>query len=348
MTSGSSETATGGLAAPRILAAAADGIVASIERDRGDPATVFARAGVASEDLASPVNELDLARFCALFEEAARLTTNDNFGLRFGYDFAPRRLGPIGYLAINSPTLGAGLANLVRYFPAHQESSILRFETGAHVSRLIYRITDPEVRARRQDAELSIGMFMNIFWHALGRQWAPLEITFEHPAPEGRDEHASRFQAPVRFGEPDNAILFRTSDLDSLMPGHDPYLFNVVEPFMAGRRQLRQPPERFSQLVREALMIELGERAPRLESVAATLGMTPWTLRRRLEREGLVFNDLLRAVRQDLAERHVRGSDLPLTEIAFALGYSELSAFSRAFRAWTGMAPQRYRRLARR
>ncbi|RMD62479.1 MAG: AraC family transcriptional regulator, partial [Alphaproteobacteria bacterium] len=124
-----------------------------------------------------------------------------------------------------------------------------------------------------------------------------------------------------------------------------PYLFSVIEPFLAERRSLRLNPEDFVTSIRQHIKLNLGDAAPTLKDVAESLGMSPWTLQRRLKEYGVAFNDLLKAARQELALRYVSSTDLPLTEIALSLGYSELSAFSRAFRLWTGMSPQRYRRL---
>ena len=146
---------TSGLTPPKVLASAADGVVDLIERESGDVESIFGRSGVRLDDLGSPVNELVLSQFCNLFEIAAGETGNGNFGLDFGDDFKPRQLGPIGYAAITSPTLSAALSNLIRYFPAHQGQSTLCIIPDKDVLWLSYRIDDPRIVNRRQDAELS-------------------------------------------------------------------------------------------------------------------------------------------------------------------------------------------------
>lgn len=332
---------------PKVLAAAANGVADAIARDHGDVGAIFARASIDERILESPYNELDLTQFCALFEEAARQTGNDNFGLRFGDDFAPQRLGPIGYVAINSPTVFSALANLVRYFPAHQDNSILTLSEDDGLIWLSYQIIDKRIPSRRQDAELSLGMFLNILRHGLGRDWRPLEIHFEHSAPLDPAEHERRFGAPVIFSQRANAIALRKSDADTIMPNADPYLHVLISEYLAHRRASRAVPQDFVQLLRHHVKLELGTpNAPTLKGVAERFGMTPCTLQRRLKEHGASFNDIVRAARQELALRYVADPDISLTEAALALGYSELSAFSRAFRLWTGMSPQRYRRAA--
>ena len=332
---------------PKVLAAAANGVIEMIDRYHGDVDGIFGRATIDTGQLDSPFNEINLRQYCTLFEEAASQTGYDNFGLQFGQGFQPKRLGAIGYIAINSPTLSSGLRNLIRYFPAHQDNSILSLEHDKDVLWLTYQIVDPRIAQRRQDAELSLGMFCNIFRHALGSSWRPLEIHFEHHQPDERGEHQTSFDAPVIFGQKVNAIAFKREDLDAGMPGHDPYLYAVIEPFLAERRTLRQNPEDFVTALRHEIKLKLGDSAPSLDTLADGLGMTSSALRRRLKDFGVGFNDLVKAARQELALRYVGDQDMPLTEVALALGYSELSAFSRAFRVWTGMSPQRYRRRRR-
>ncbi len=344
----SPETTCTGDLTPKILAAAASGVEDSIARFGGDVEAIFGRATIRSDQLASPINELTLHQFCTLFEEAARQTGQDNFGLNFGHDFAPQRLGAIGYVAITSPTLASGLHNLVRYFPAHQDSSILSLEQDRDLLWLTYQIIDPRIEQRRQDAELSLGMFCNILRNALGPDWMPLEIHFEHGRPDGGGEHERRFNAPTLFGQRTNAIAFRREALAQPMASCDPYLFAVIEPFLAERAASRRAPTDFVSALKQEIKLKLGESSASLRAVAGRMGLSSAALQRQLRELGVSYNDLLRAARQELALRYVRESDMPLTEIAFAVGYSELSAFSRAFRAWTGLSPQQYRRRAQR
>ncbi len=331
--------------APKILAAAANGVMRMIARHHGDVDAVFGRTNIDTNDLDNPYNELNLNQFCNLFENAALNTGNDNFGLHFGADYAPQRLGPIGYLAINSPTLSAALRSLVQYFPAHQENSILSLTQDRDVLWLNYEIVDERIESRRQDAEMSLGMFLNIFWHCLGRQWSPLEIHCQHPKPDAPEEHQQRFGAPVLFGQRANSIAFSRHDLDALMPGCDPGLYSVIEPYLCERRKFRAIPQDAFALVRHHIKLAFGKEMPTLPNISARLGMSQTEMQRLLRSQEVNFNDIVKATRRELALEYVAKDDINLTEIALALGYSELSAFSRAFRYWIGMSPQRYRRI---
>ncbi|MGI9292515.1 MAG: AraC-like transcriptional regulator QhpR [Pseudomonadales bacterium] len=328
----------------KVLASAATGVVDMIEANNGDVDSIFGSTSIRLEDLNSPIHELSLQQFCSLFAEAANQTGNDNFGLHFGAQFEPKKLGAIGYAAISSPTLSAALHNMETYFPAHQEQSSFGLIQDSGILWLSYKICDPRISDRRQDAELSMGMFWNVFRRALGKDWSPLEVRFEHKEPENAAEHESVFGAPVLFGRRTNAIAFRRSDLEERMPDQDPYLFSIIEPFLKSRCKLHDNPETFASIVRNQIKLNLSTTPPTLSEIARLFELSECQFQQELHAHGLSFQDLLRAARQELSLHYIDDPEMPLTEVALLLGYSELSAFSRAFRNWTGMSPQRYRR----
>lgn len=333
-----------GTGAPIVLAAAATGITELIDELSGDVDSIFGSAGIAPEMAGSPTLKLKLSSFCNLFEEAAYNTRYDNFGLWFGNRFQPRDLGLWGYATVSSPTLGAALENLVGLFRYHQESSAMvcaRGEDG--LMRLEYQIVAPDIVERRQDAELSLGMFLNVFRECCGPGWAPEEVHFEHPQPLECHEHERAFSAPVYFSQSTNALLFRDDVLERPMPGSDLRLMAMMRMCL---EQLSAQPQSAGALidqVRTTVRSKLTEGYPTLDCVAATLKLPPAVIQRELAFEGVAYKDLVERTRRDLALMYLKQRQLQFSEIAFLLGYSELSAFSRAVRRWTGEAPRTVR-----
>ena len=330
--------------APIVLAAAATGITDHIDELRGDVDMIFGSAGIAPEMAGSPTLKLKLASFCNLFEEAARNTKDDNFGLWFGNRFQPRDLGLWGYAAVSSPTLGSALENLVGLFSHHQESTEMSYVRGSDgLMRLEYQIVAPEIMERRQDAELSLGMFLNVFRECCGTRWAPEEVHFEHPQPVDWREHEQAFSAPVYFSQPTNALLFRDDILALPMPGSDLRLMAMMQMCL---KQLSSQPHSMSSViaqVRNTIRTKLPDGYPALDVVAGELRLTSSAIQRELASEGLAYKDVVEKTRHDMAMMYLRQRQLQLSEIAFLLGYSELSAFSRAVRRWTGEAPRKVR-----
>lgn len=331
-------------ALPGVLASSATGIVSYIERYKGDVDRIFGNVGISPEMAGSPTLVLNLDAFCRLFEESARQTRNDNFGLRFGIEFDPRDLGLWGYAAISAPTLGAALDTLVELFPLHQQSSVMRLlPVSADLVRFEYRIETAEICDRRQDAELTLGQVASLVRSCLGRGWAAEEVHFEHPRPEGWHEHERAFGAPVFFSQPTNALLIKTSVLKSPMPTHDVRLMEAMRHCLMRLSERKDLRASVVDRVRAAIRARLPEGSPPIERVAAELRLPVAIIQRELHYDGLSFGALVEGTRRDLAISYLRQRQLSLSEIAFLLGYSELSAFSRAVRRWMGASPRELR-----
>ncbi|MCP4381068.1 MAG: AraC family transcriptional regulator [Hyphomicrobiales bacterium] len=333
--------------APGVLASAATGIVDYIERNSGDVDRIFGSAHILPDMAGSPTLKLRLSAFCRLFEESACQTGNENFGLWFGNQFQPRDLGMWGYAAVSAPTLGAALECLVGLFRYHQESSVMQWRLdGDGLARLEYQITEPSIVERRQDAELSLGMFLNVLRECCGVRWSPEEVHFEHPKPAFAKEHEAAFGAPVYFSQRTNALLFRPDDLTRPMPSRDLRLLAVMQTCL---EQLGSRPSSEHLLLdrmRTAVRMRLPEGCPSLRQIAEELRAPLSVIHQDLSAAGLTYKEMVEAVRRDLAISYTRQQHLSFSEIAMLLGYSELSAFSRAFRRWTGAAPREYRAAA--
>ena len=330
-------------AAPVGLSAAAAGLPQFIGMQGGDPDAIYGRCGVSPAMSEAATTKLPLATFCQLFEEAARRTRCDNFGLLFGQQFQPRDLGMWGYAALSSPTLGSALETLVELFKYQQSASTMRlsFHHG-HQVWLEYQIEAPAIVARRQDAELSLGQFCNLMRECCGSRWTPLEIHFEHPRPAEWRQHETAFRAPVFFGCSTNAIVFDRGVLDRPMPGRDLRLLTMMRTCLELLGS-QGPAESLLDRLRIAIRQRLPDGSPTVEEVASALHVSPSTIRRTLADAGLGFREAVDDTRYRLARHYLAQRHLPLSEIALLLGYSELSAFTRAFTRWAGISPGTYR-----
>jgi len=330
---------------PRVSAVAASGVVGLIGQYGGNSDRIFGAARLEIGQLANPAAQLDLQSYCDLFEQAARQTGVDHFGLHFGNSYRVENMGPLAQLVLNSPTLGTALQNLCRYFPAIQEHSTLCLQEEGPLIQLKYQIRDGRIARRRQDAELSIGIFNNFFRRCFGAAWSPEEVHFEHLRAAQPGVHQDVLNAPVYFAQASNAILFRRANLAAAMPGANPALAPSLHAELS-RRSAAARPDDFTGLAVQQIRAGFHEGDPSIAKVAARLGMSRASLYRRLAAAGSDFSLLTQTVRQELALIYVAEPHIPFTEIAALLGYSELSAFSRAFRRWTSLSPAAYRHQA--
>lgn len=326
-----------------VLAAAASGLCGFIEKHGGDAERVLAVSGISPDLLQHPTLSLALPNYCQVMEEAARQSGCDNFGLYYGQQFKPQALGLLGYIGLCSATLEQALINFTRAFPLHQRNTLIRLVDEGECYRFDYQVRHGAILCRRQDAELTLGMARNLIRHVLGSQWAPRAVHFEHPRPADWHEHSKVFDAPVYFEQPCNSLLIPKTGLSRPMPEHDPVLLLVMQDSLrqlslAGRTEPDIVDDARAQ-IRQRLI--LGE--PVLEDIAEQMGMTSWSLQRRLREQGLSFSTLVDSLRRELAIYYLRQQQLPISELAPLLGYSETSAFSRAFRRWFGVSPRQWR-----
>lgn len=329
-------------AAPGVKAVAATGIEALIARCGGDPAQLLGRVGIDPAAIGCPDTRLPLDRYCRLFELAARELHIDSLGLRFGLHHARDLLGPLSEVAFNSPTLGAALASLSRHFPVLQDQSVVSLRVDAGTVTLAYQIRDGRIVARRQDAELSIGAFLSLMRAAAGDRWRPTEILFEHAPPADRRAHDALLGAPVYFLAGFNAIRFPRDCLDACMPAPDLAALPAIERRLSdAARDVR--PDDFIGRVHQEVRAGLATGTAALPAVAARLGLAEQTLYRRLRAHNVQYSAIVRGLRHDMARLLLDLPHLSLTDIALLLGYSELSAFTRAFHQWTGLSPSAFR-----
>ena len=326
----------------KILAGAATGIGSFIATHGGEPEKIFEITGLDPSAIKDTRASLDLATYVAMLENAARETGQDNFGLLYGRGYRPEMLGLIGEIILAAPTLGSALEHLALWFPWHQQATETRFIPWGDRWLLTYRILDGSVIDRRQDAELTMGMFVNIFRTCLGARWTPDIVLFEHPRPGYWKQHESVFDAETHWSQPHNAIIFKNRKLDAAMPQADRLALAVRTQELLQLTGSSGAPL-FINRVKGEIRRLLATGSIGVEDVSEAMGMHRWTLQRRLAEEGTSFSALLEKTRRGLARSYIAQRQLPLTEIAYMLGYSENSAFTRAFSKWHGASPSKVR-----
>jgi AraC-like DNA-binding protein len=320
-------------------------VVAGALAARGvDVPAALGRLGVDPRQLEDPDARLPHATMVALWESVGELAGDELIGFRLGQEF--RSGSVLELVARHCASFGESLAALDRYLRLMHDGARLPVERDGAVTRVLHRNHAPPPHPR-QIVELLLTAVVATGRRNTGRDWAPLAVEFRHAAPAGADELARWFRCPVRFGAPASLLVLPTALLDAPNLAADPELAPVLARH-ADDLVARLPAHRgIVDEVRWQLDRAIADGAPELAAVARRMAMSPRALQRALQQAGTGFHALLDRARRDWAVRQVEDRRLPLAEVAFALGYSELSAFHRAFRRWTGRPPGEYRRAAR-
>ena len=299
--------------------------------------------------LADPYAELDLRRYIGLFETAAALARDPFFGLRLAQEIEIEQFGPLGIVILAAGNLGKALRAWARYSRIMQSGTLTEVVNRGEVTECVYQISDPGIRPRRQDTEFSLGLSCRLFHGAVGRQWAPLAVEFEHAAPRGFATAAARrlyhraFRCPVEFGSSSNKVLVASADLSLPTAG----AYHDLAPFVEHLLRTLERPEAAERVVERVTRVvrdRLGQQSISLAAVADATGLSVRTLQRRLETEGTSLRAVIRDCRRSRAETMLADPQRQVTAVAHSLGYADTAVLSRAFRLWTGAPPRTYRR----
>jgi AraC-like DNA-binding protein len=175
-----------------------------------------------------------------------------------------------------------------------------------------------------------------------GDKLKPVEVQFQHQGLSCPQDYDNFFHCPVLFNAVGSVIVFARVDLDRPLPAPNLELAQTNDQILATFRAQLQGDDLISR-VKTAIAHELPSGSPSDELIAKVVYMSPRSLRRRLSNEGTTYSKLLDAVCRELAEHYIADPAQSLSEIAFLPGFSELSAFSRAFKRRTGRAPSAFR-----
>ncbi|MFL6229042.1 MAG: AraC family transcriptional regulator [Pyrinomonadaceae bacterium] len=319
-------------------------IAAAVGEAGLDPAELYRAVRFDPAALADPDRRIPFAQLVALYEHGARLTNDAAFGLHIGERVSPTMFDVLGYVVTNSLTLGEAFARLARFHAIWTDGASYKLTTHDGEARLSYEYAGDICGARRHDCEMSFATPVVFMRRIAELDWHPHAVSFQHDVPADTTEHRRLFRAPILFSQPRNEMVFDAALLKLPLLQADPSLCAVLD---------RHAEELLARLprggdagtcVRRLLAEGLGAAVPSLTSVARQLGLSPRTLQRKLNEEGTSWKDLLDEVRRNLSERYLREHEMAICEVAYLLGFSESSAFHRAFRRWTGSTPSEFRR----
>ncbi len=309
-----------------------------LERSDIDPEFVFREARLAPARMDQPPGRYPMERVATAWAMAAELVSDPCFGLKVAEAWSPTDLHVLGDALLTSGTLRTTLERISRYVGAFND--VIGFDLdddGKNVSFTVTSATDNPVfsplPAVREDAIWAF--VISLCRASYGDHLDPVEVRFQHPEPPCKGDFYSFFRCPVLFGSTAPRILFAHSDLDYPLPVANRDLARANDRILADFLDKPQGDDLVSRV--KALIVQgLASGSPSDGAVALVFSTSSRTLQRRLAARGTTYYQLLDAVRSELAQQYIADPSRSTREISFLLGFSEVSAFSRAFRRWTG------------
>jgi len=305
-----------------------------------DPAEVLAEVGVELSLFDDPDNLIGYAARGRLIRHCVARTGCPHLGLLVGQQGQLRDLGLVGLLAKYSPDVGAALHCLVRYFHLHARGATVSLAVKGDMATLAYDIHLPHTEATDQLGDGAAAMMLNIMRTLCGPDWRPTEVLLAHRRPADERAYRRLFQAPLCFDAECNGLTFPASWLHHPLPAADPELSRLLHKQIEA---LETRSDSFPDQVRSVLRSALLTRHARADQVAALFSMHSRTLSRRLDACGTSYQALLDESRFEIARQMLENTALEVGQIAKALDYADASAFTRAFRRWSGTTPGQWR-----
>jgi AraC-like DNA-binding protein len=321
-------------------------VAAALQSVRGrdlNAEELLAKVGLASSLLQMPQARVSVQHYGALWRTIA-LALDDEF---FGQDSRRMKYGSfamISHAALGCKTLGQALDRSLRFFGLILDDIAGSLARGSSEAAIVLRERVPGAGQRVFAHELLLMLLYGVSCWLVGRRIPILRTEFSYPEPAHSAEYRLMYCANLMFNRPQTVIAFESSYL--ALP--------VVQNERTVKEFLRTAPESIlvkykngsslSARVRRRLRQFAPGEVPDFEGLAAELNMTPATMRRRLHEEGESYQSIKDQLRRDLAIGYLSHSSRSVMDIALELGFSERSAFHRAFRKWTGASPGEFRR----
>lgn len=325
---------------PTTIGGYALAIARALDQYGVNPGRIFRAVGIPETLGNDPMTRLPVDTMTRLFRACVDVTHDPGFGLTVARYIHISNLHALGYALAASSTLMDFCQRVVRYFRlVSQTADITLEQAGDEVTLRCRLLTD--ICAETEDAFLG---FLVLSMRQLHKPSVnPVRVEFHHPCPrEGDEPYARLFRSPVVFGAPQPVLVLRRSDLEQPLLGACPeiaqYHDHVADTYLA-----RLDRNDVIAMARKLIVEFLPTGDCGRERVAQAMCMSPSTLQAKLLQRDTNFQAILDDTRKELACGYVQQPNRPLTEIAFLLGFSDSSNFTRAFKRWTGVSPSEYR-----
>lgn len=271
----------------------------------------------------------------------------DGFPIRVARRYSAGELGPLGMVAQVAPDLRGAFQRLLRHQHVLAGTAFARMHHDPADGTVLFEhlpVEGGDLGARcRREMMIASGLKLA---RDVSRVWIrPRRVSFRHPAPGDLREHDAFFDCELRFAAAHDGLEFDRETLSIPLPGADSDLSRFLVEHL--RSLAGDPPAAAVTLegrVRQAICIRLGSRSLAMNALSQELGMSPRTLRRRLLERGTSYHEIRDRVRRELADDLLTNPEHTLSEVAFLLGFSDASAFHRAYVRWTGRTPASRRR----
>lgn len=304
---------------------------------------VLERIGINPSILDSPDNRLTACEVYRIFQEAVRLSNNENMGLYLGSLLSRGFSNILGYVLMNCSTLSDASEKYCKYEKIVDETSITEVEIKGSFAIVSITITDRILLNNRQFSDYKMSGLLSYIKMLTGKNIKLREVYFTYCKPQDISEYTRIFQCPVCFEKQVNALIFDKLQMNLPIVEPNNNLLNLFEKKAQETLELYNGNETYSKKVIRIILKEMNRDMPSIEVVARRLAISVRSLQSYLNKEQTTFTKIVNEIRKDIALQCLNDKNVSIDEIAYILGFSEASAFHRAFKKWTKLTPKEFR-----
>lgn len=308
-----------------------------------NPVKLFDAVGLNIHNMNDPSASLKVNDYGHLLQLCALKLEKPHFGLLVGSSLTPQMLGAFGLRLHYSQTMGDGLRFLEQHFRRVQQAVDISIRQTGRTFIVKISLLDEHVFGSSHLIETLLSLLVSWIRRCYRSSWEPIKVYFNSPLLEKPHDIKSYFGCPVIANSSFNGLEYTAESHNAQLQHSDPALCFVLEEYMEHQIDLSQDAEDLKILVADAIAGNLESQELHVKSIAKLLGFSPRTLQRRLDQENIKFSNLVSTVRHDTACKLLRLGSMSVSEVAFKTGYSDVSAFSRAFQKWEGVSPSQFR-----
>jgi AraC-like DNA-binding protein len=259
--------------------------------------------------------------------------------LRLATIARPACFSDLGYIALFAPTAGDILGGIIDIQQMRQNVWETHFDRTGNPARIMWQLPDSAPGQLDPAIEFSVTSYVTFYRNALPAGLVPEAVRFQHQPRFDVARYAETLGCPVHFGTDNTEILFDRAQLGLPSPKANAAIQEAITACYSQPTRWLREGKRHASFAYLYLASELNKSPLKLDRLAASFALSERTLRRKLVEEGFAFRELLDKVRRDLCDLYRMEGSRTMTEVAELLGYSELSAFTRAHKRWYGLAP---------
>ncbi|MEN8200696.1 MAG: AraC family transcriptional regulator [Thermodesulfobacteriota bacterium] len=317
-----------------------------LEKYNQDPAPVFEQVGLNPELMHQPGERYPLDRIAALWEEMEGRINDPCFGLTAATCWHPSHFGTLGYALLVSKSLRVTLERLIRFHRVISDADFGALQEERENNTLTFTLNyKDELHYTRGREDAAIAWIMSVLQVNFQQDLRPLAVHLTHPRPKCEERYFEYFRSAVHFNSPACKIILPLDTAEQPLTGSNEKMAEFADQTMTTYLADLDSNSQVNQ-IREIIVNNLPSGNVSVEQVAGELGISGRKLQRVLQDRGTTFLSLLNDTRMELAKEFIRDRHIDLTEVAFLLGFAELSTFSRSFKRWTGTSPLQFRKAA--